>query len=35
MGDRSKLELQALGNYNASVEELTELKALIHKMEEK
>jgi len=27
--------LQALGNHNASFEELSELKALIHKMEEK
>jgi len=35
MGDRSKLVLQALGNHNASFEELSELKALIHKMEEK
>ena len=35
MGDRSKLVLQALGNHNASHEELSELKALIHKMEEK
>ena len=35
MGDRSKLVLQALGNHNASLEELSELKALIHKMEEK
>lgn len=35
MGDRSKLVLQALGNHNASQKELSELKALIHKMEEK
>ena len=35
MGDRSKLVLQALGNQHASHEELSELKALIHKMEEK
>jgi len=35
MGDRSKLVLQALGNHNASHEELLELKAFIQKMEEK
>jgi BlaI family penicillinase repressor len=35
MGDRSKLVLQALGDHHASLEELSELKALIHKMEEK
>ena len=35
MGDRSKLVLQALGNFNASQEELSELKAMIQEMEEK
>lgn len=35
MGNRSKLVLQALGDYDASPEELTELKELIKKMEEK
>ena len=35
MGDRSKLVLQALGNYDATPDELSELKALIQKMEEK
>jgi len=35
LGDRSKLVLQALGNHNASIEELSELKALIRKMEVK
>jgi len=35
MGDRSKLVLQALGNQHVSSEELSELKALIQKMEEK
>lgn len=35
LGNRSKLILQALGNHNASPEELSELKALIEKMEEK
>jgi predicted transcriptional regulator len=35
MGDRSKLVLQALGSQNATLEELSELKALIQKMEEK
>jgi predicted transcriptional regulator len=35
MGDRSKLVLQALGNFTASQEELSELKAIIQKMEEK
>jgi len=35
MGDRSKLVLQALGNYDVTPDELSELKALIQKMEEK
>ena len=35
MGNRSKLVLQALGMHNASPEELSELKALIQKMEGK
>ena len=35
MGDRSKLVVQALGNQHVSREELSELKALIQKMEEK
>ena len=35
MGDRSKLVLQALGTQNASPEELSELKAIIKKMEDK
>ncbi len=35
MGDRSKLVLQALGNQNITREELSKLKALIQKMEEK
>ena len=35
MGDRSKIVLQALGNQNATPDELSELKALIQKMEEK
>jgi len=33
LGDRSRLVLQALGNSNVTSEELTELKALIQKME--
>ena len=35
MGDRSKLVLQALGSQNVSPEELSELKAIIQKMEDK
>jgi len=35
MGDRSKLVLQALGNHQATREEISELKALIQKMEKK
>lgn len=35
MGDRSKLVLQALGNHKATPEEISELKALIQKMEGK
>lgn len=35
MGDRSKLVLQALGNHRVSPEDLSELKAMIQKMEEK
>ncbi len=35
MGDRSRLVMQALGNHNVTTEELSELKALIQKMEEK
>ena len=35
MGDRSKLVLQALGNNPVSRQELSELKALINKIEEK
>jgi len=35
MGDRSRLVLQALGNQNVTSEELSEVKALIRKMEEK
>ena len=34
MGDRSKLVLQALGNQSISREELSELKAMIQKMED-
>ena len=33
-GDRSKLVLQALGNHEVTPEELSELKAIINKMEE-
>jgi len=33
-GDRSKLVLQALGNHEVTPEELSELKAIISKMEE-
>lgn len=35
MGDRSKLVLQALGNSTVSKEELSELRAILQKMEEK
>jgi len=35
MGDRSKLVLQAIGNNPVSRQELSELKALISKIEEK
>jgi len=35
MGDRSKLVLQALGNHSPSREELSELKAMIQKLEDK
>lgn len=35
MGDRSKLVLQALGNSTVSKKELSELKAMLQKMEEK
>lgn len=35
MGDRSKLVLQALGSRSVSKEEISELKAIISKMEEK
>jgi len=35
MGDRSRLVLQALGNHNVTSEELSEVKALIRKMEER
>jgi predicted transcriptional regulator len=34
MGDRSKLVLQALGSRSVSKEEISELKAIISKMEE-
>ena len=33
-GDRSKLVLQALGNHEVTPEELSELKAILSKMEE-
>ena len=33
-GDRSKLVVQALGNHEVTPEELSELKAIINKMEE-
>lgn len=33
-GDRSKLVLQALGNHEVTPDELSELKAIINKMEE-
>jgi predicted transcriptional regulator len=35
MGDRSKLVLQALGNQKATQEELSELREMIQKMEDK
>jgi len=35
MGDRSKLVLQAIGNNQVSRQEISELKALISKIEEK
>lgn len=35
MGNRSRLVLQALGNNNVTREELSELKALIQKMEDR
>ena len=34
MGDRSRMLIQALGNHPVSSEELSELKAIIKKMEE-
>jgi BlaI family penicillinase repressor len=35
MGDRSRLVLQALGNQNVTKEELSEVKAIIRKIEER